>query len=146
MALFEVNHPDLKLEELDLGDGLVEVHHTRRPYVEIPMGNHTQQNIKLDHFTVLGSIQPICKIVETDQADSVEVNVDDSPVPDGREDKGKTDQLPQLWHPSVDLSHLNEEQQELVKTMLYEESNAFARDDNDIRCVPGLQMGHNSEG
>lgn len=33
VALFEVNC----FEQLDLGDGLVEVHRTRRPYVEIPV-------------------------------------------------------------------------------------------------------------
>lgn len=143
VALFEVNHPDIKLEQLDLGDGLVEVHHTRWPYVEIPVGNHTQHNITLDHFTVLGSIQPIDKIVETDQADSTEVNEVNSLVPDSGGDKSETEQLPQLWQPPVDLTHLSEEQQELVKTMLYEESNAFARGDNDIGCVPGL---YNTEG
>ncbi|KAK0132160.1 hypothetical protein N1851_033046 [Merluccius polli] len=141
VALFEVNHPDLKLEQLDLGDGLVEVHHTRRPYVEIAVGNHTQQNIKLDHFTVLGSIQPIDKIVETDQADSVEVNVDDSPVPDGGEDKGETDQLPQLWHPSVDRSHLNEEQQELNSNREQGPNSRIQRDRvNGTQAVTLLMM------
>ncbi|KAJ8009423.1 hypothetical protein DPEC_G00088720 [Dallia pectoralis] len=47
-----------------------------------------------------------------------------------------------LWHPPVDLSHLTEEQQE-VKQMLCEESGAFARDDDDIGCIPSLQMNIN---
>lgn len=140
VALFEVNHPDLRLEPLDLGDGLVEVHHTKRPYVEIPVCNHTQHNITLDNFTVLGSIQTIDKIVETDQTDSIEVNTVNSPVPAGEDDKDQTGQLSQLWHPPIDISHLNDEQQVIVKKMLYEESNAFARDDNDIGCVPSLHM------
>lgn len=84
VALFEVSHLDIKLEQRDFGDGLVEVHHTKRPYVEIPVGNHTQHNVTLGHFTVLGSIQPINKIVETDQAVSIKANEVDSPAPDSR--------------------------------------------------------------
>jgi len=78
--------------------------------------------------------------VETDQANSIEVNKVNSPVPDCGGDKSDTEKLPQLWQPPVNLSHLNEEQQELVKTMLYEESNTFAWDDNDIGCDPSPQM------
>ena len=139
VALFEVNHPDLRLEKLDLGDGLVEVHHKRWPYVVIPVCNHGQDSITLDNFTMLGNIHPIEKIVETDQTDNIEVNSVDSPVPVGEGGKDETE-TSGLWHPSVDLSHLNDEQQAEVKEMLYEESNAFAQDDGDIGCVPSLQM------
>ncbi|CAJ1076492.1 hypothetical protein LDENG_00266830 [Xyrichtys novacula] len=81
VALFKVNHPDLRLEELDIGDGLVEVHQVKQPYLEIPVGNHTQHDVSLNNFTTLGSIQLIDKIVESDQMDSIEVNNVDSPVP-----------------------------------------------------------------
>lgn len=37
VALFEVNSFNLGLEQLDLGDGLVEIHHSSWPYVEIPV-------------------------------------------------------------------------------------------------------------
>lgn len=56
VALLEVSHPDPNLEQLDLGDGLVEIHHTRQSYVKILVGNHNQHDITLDYFTVLGSI------------------------------------------------------------------------------------------
>lgn len=93
-VLFEVSHSGLRLEQLDLGDGLVVVHHTRWPYVEIPVCNHTKYDITLDNFTVLSSIQKIDKMVETDQTDSIEVNL---PAPVSGDDK--TRQLSQLWHP-----------------------------------------------
>lgn len=48
-----------------------------------------------------------------------------------------------MWHNPVDISHLNEEQQKKVKQMLYEESQAFAQDDDDIGCIPSLQMSIN---
>lgn len=87
VVLFEVNHPDLRLDQLDIGDGLVEVHHTQRPYVEIPVCNYTQHNITLGNFTVLGNIQPINKIVETDQSDCIEVQNVNSLVPVGEDEE-----------------------------------------------------------
>lgn len=45
-----------------------------------------------------------------------------------------------LWYPSINLDHLAKGQREIVQRMLYEESGAFRRDDNDIRCIPSLQM------
>ena len=45
-----------------------------------------------------------------------------------------------LWHPPVDVGHLTDEQQKVVKQMLMEESGAFARDDGDIGDIPSLQM------
>ncbi len=38
------------------------------------------------------------------------------------------------------MSHLEEEQQKLVKDMLCEESNVFVHGDDDIGCIPSLQM------
>lgn len=39
-----------------------------------------------------------------------------------------------MWHPPVNVSHLNTEQQAIVKKLLF-----FAQDD-DIGCIPSLQM------
>ena len=46
---------------------------------------------------------------------------------------------PTLWHPLVNLDHLDEKQQEMVKKMLFE-CRAFARDGDDIGCNPDLKM------
>lgn len=143
VALFELHCSDPKLEQLDLGDGLVEVHHTKRPYVEIPVVNHTHHDIILDHSTVLGSIQQIDKIVETDKTDNIETNNADLPERASESHNDQTKPSVNLWHPPVDVSHLSDEQQTIVKEMLYAESNAFSRDENDIGCVPSLQMNIN---
>lgn len=47
---------------------------------------------------------------------------------------------PSPWQPNVDLNHLNDEQRAVVNKMLCEEAAAFARDENDIGCIPSLQM------
>lgn len=94
------------------------------------MTNLTKQKIVLASRTALGSIQPIDRIIPTDQVDSVQVNgVETQP-------HEKTE----LWHPPVDISHLREDEQAELKQILYEESDAFAHDDDDIGCIPDLQM------
>lgn len=45
-----------------------------------------------------------------------------------------------LWHPPVNLDHLESEQEKVVRRMLYDESKVFARDGNDIGCNPSLEM------
>lgn len=137
VALFELHTDDPQLEHLDIGDGLVEVHHAERPFVEIPVGNTTQHDVILASRTALGSIQPINRIVETDQIDSAQVNEVGTVSPNNEND-GASSAI--LWHPPVDISHLGEKEQAVVKQLLYEESNAFARDNDDIGCIPNLQM------
>lgn len=66
-ALFEIGRDDPHLEQLDMGDCLAILHHTERPYVEIPVTNPAQHDIILTSQTTLGSIEPNGRIVETDQ-------------------------------------------------------------------------------
>lgn len=54
-----------------------------------------------------------------------------------------TEENSPLWHPPVDLSHLNEDQQAVVWKILYEESSTFAHDGSEIDCIPSLQMSIN---
>ena len=44
------------------------------------------------------------------------------------------------WHPPVDLSHLRDNEQEIVRQLLHNESDVFAKDDADIGCIPNLQL------
>jgi hypothetical protein len=44
------------------------------------------------------------------------------------------------WDPPVDLTHLTEEQREVVRQMLREECHSFSRSDNDIGCIERLKM------
>lgn len=56
------------------------------------------------------------------------------------------DESSTLWHLPVDLSHLSEDQQAVVRQMLHKESASFARDGNDVGCIPSLQMSINIPG
>lgn len=44
------------------------------------------------------------------------------------------------YDPPVDLTHLPLVQQKKVKQMLWEECQAFSRNDEDIGCIPSLQL------
>ena len=44
------------------------------------------------------------------------------------------------WDPPVEDQHLSQEQRELVKRMLREESAVFAKDDMDIGCIEHLRV------
>lgn len=140
MVLFEPVMGCPQFDQLIVGEGLLKIQNPQNPYVQIPIGNQTMHSITLPRKTTLGSIQAVRKVIETDQADFqplyVEVNSLDSLA--GTKDEGRNPST--LWHPPVDLSHLSKEQQEQVKELLYEESAAFARDDDDIGCIPSLQM------
>lgn len=135
LLLFELNDSE-HLEAVDIGEGLLEVKNHRNLYVIIPMGNHTQHDITLPQKMILGSIQLIDRIVQTDSPDGQRgrVEIRSAEVVDGR------NAPPLLWHSPVYISHLEERQQEIVKQMLCEESAAFAKDSSDVGCIPNLQM------
>ncbi|KAJ8005897.1 hypothetical protein DPEC_G00122670 [Dallia pectoralis] len=127
-----------------MGAGLMEVRHTDRPYVEVPIGNHTEQDVILPSRTVIGSVAPVERIMEVNMPEGVnkhQTQVNSAVF--SHINKSSNGDSATLWHPPVDLSHLTEEQQKEVKQMLCEESGAFARDDDDIGCIPSLQMNIN---
>lgn len=44
------------------------------------------------------------------------------------------------WHLPVELDHLTEAEQEVVRQMLFEESDVFTKEEGDIGCIPDLQL------
>lgn len=141
VVLYEPPEESACLEQLSVGEGLLEISDNRWPLIHVPISNHTKHEITIPKRTELGSIQHITKVIEMGKLESqqsgkppaqavgAEVNVT-TPTP----------QPVDLWQPPVDLSHLKPEQQRLVEEMLHQESAAFARDSTDIGCIPSLQM------
>ncbi|KAJ8010531.1 hypothetical protein DPEC_G00076050 [Dallia pectoralis] len=135
VALFEPHENNDHLRFLDIGEGLLETKPERDPCVSIPIGNNTGCDVTLPRGTVIGTLQRIEKIlVEPGKAN--EPRQTRIQAATTREDEVTTS----LWNPPVKLDHLEESQREIVQRMLYEESAAFSRDENDIGCIPGLQM------
>lgn len=142
LMLFEPCESNPQLHQLDVGNSLLEVCQAKVPYVRVPNGNHTKHDVTLSCKTALGSIEPISRIVETDELNptntSVVQKVDRDEIPEAQQDKGG-DAVRQ-WDPPVDVTHLSEKQQKVVKEMLRQESGAFAQDDDDMVCIPSLEM------
>lgn len=134
-VLFEPHENSDHLRFLDIGEGLLEIQPRSDPCVSIPIGNSTVGDVTLPRGTVIGTLQRIEKIlVEPGKtSEPMQTMIQAATT---REDEVKTS----LWHPPVNLDHLEEGQREVVQRMLYEESGAFSRDDNDIGCIPSLQM------
>lgn len=136
LVLFEpADH--VQLQRLDVGEGLLEIESGKMPCISVPIGNHTGHDIILPRKAAIGRIQPIKKIIETDSPvrDVVVQSVTTTPADSSAESSP--------WQPPVDVSHLDEKQQEMVRQMLREEAAVFARDSNDIGCIPSLQMSIN---
>ncbi len=135
VVLFEPQEDNVALTRLDIGEGLLEIHSKISPYVSIPIGNNTWSDVTIPRGTVIGTVQLIEKIVELEQSNrpTHTAMIQTAATPENEVN-------PSLWHPPVDLRHLNERQQGIVKRMLYEESAAFSRDADDIGCIPSLQM------
>lgn len=133
--LFEPDDNNVQLTELDVGEGLLEVQNPRKPYVAVPVGNNTKHAITLPRKTALGSIHGVEKLIATDPPEPPKPTVTvNSAGPKS------ADTSPSPWQPPIDLSHLDEEQRAKVNKLLCEEAGAFARDSDDIGCIPSLQM------
>lgn len=79
-------------------------------------------------------------MIEPDQKNNIDVNNINSLFLCEEDNQEQTKEPSQLWHPPVDVSHLDAEQQQIVKERLYEVSSAFSFDENDIGYFPSLQM------
>ncbi|KAL7883288.1 hypothetical protein SRHO_G00009460 [Serrasalmus rhombeus] len=134
--LFEPDADNAQLIELDVGEGLLQIHNSKRPNVAIPVKNSTKHAITLPRKTALGTVQTVARVIEMDTVEKSKVK---SRVSSAAVSSSAEASLP-LWQPPVDLGHLSDEQQVKAKKMLWEESAAFARDTNDIGCIPSLQM------
>ena len=152
--LFE---PDVKCnlpDGLELFPALVDVPVGASIIVKIPIQNSTMHDIFLPPKTYLGCIGEISEskpvqilpTPENPNDQNVEACLSStqvSPAVDSNsKGKGTNRAAPvqERWHPDVNVDHLSEHEQEVVRQMLYEQSDVFAREEGDIGCIPGLQL------
>ncbi|KAL0163570.1 hypothetical protein M9458_039323, partial [Cirrhinus mrigala] len=135
LVLFEPQEDNTHLRYLDIGEGLLEIPNKSDSYTSVPIGNYTGSDVVLPQGTVLGTLQRIERIVEPGQSSGARqtVRVQTAVTEESDSNTG-------LWHPPVDLGHLSDSQREIVQKMLYEESSIFSKGDDDIGCIPSLQM------
>lgn len=119
LVLFKTDEERLSLGQWDAGPGLFEIQNPTKPYVTIPVGNNTNHDITIPRKTALRILQHVENVVKADILDKSQ--------------------------PEATVSQVTTTQvsNSAAKKMLHEESNAFARDGNDLSCLPNLQMGIN---
>ncbi|RXN34363.1 Retrovirus-related Pol poly from transposon [Labeo rohita] len=141
-VLYEPVEDNVALRHLSIGEGLLEVNNTQRPYVKIPISNHSKDDVLLPKRTALGTIQHVAKLIETEAPETT--SNQPKPITISTTGIEKTtppcDPLTEPWLPPVDLSHLSPDQQKSVEKVLVEECQAFSHDSGDIGCIPSLQM------
>ncbi|TWW57317.1 Retrovirus-related Pol polyprotein from transposon 297 [Takifugu flavidus] len=122
--------------------------------VAIPVTNDSNYNIILTPRTILGHVQqvksiyqadvrPACTNENTTDTASTGEKTDSKArrVESQEEDQRQQDtQKHESWDPPVPIDHLLPGQQQKVKKMLREECNAFSKDENDVGCIPSLQL------
>lgn len=125
---------------LELFPTVVDVPNGASKVVKIPVLNSTQHDIYLPAWTVLGTITQVSEVLLLTPCGGAgdENNQKESMVHINQLRQG--DNRSQLPIDKVDLEHLTKQQQEIVHQMLYEESDVFAHDDGDIRCIPNLKL------
>ncbi|KAI5613075.1 hypothetical protein C0J50_11435 [Silurus asotus] len=103
IALFEPDVDNVQLEQLDMGEGLLEI---QSSYVSFPVGNHSTCDITLPRNSILGYVHPIETVLESDMSNETKTSGKVHGASVAAVEENSTP-----WHPPVDLSHLNEDQQ-----------------------------------
>lgn len=146
--LFEPTLESVLPEGLELFPALVDVPPGACKVVKIPVCNSTKHDIFLSPRTVLGCIEEIIDSrpvhLGSSSRQPAKSNSDTQVGPmsntSERTSSSSESHTQQKWHPPVSLDHLDQQQQEVVRQMLHEESDVFARGEGDIGCIPNLQL------
>ena len=136
---------------LDLFPTIVDVPSGSSKVVKISIQNVTKHDIFLSGRTVLGTLQEVADVTPvpcsrqkeapvkpTMKAETCSAQLNPEKQSQQVNDKQNLS-ANEKWHPPVDLSHLDEKEQERVRQMLYEESDIFAKEDGDIGCIEDLK-------
>ncbi|XP_027886122.1 uncharacterized protein LOC114152417 [Xiphophorus couchianus] len=132
--LFEPSLENNCPEGLDPLPTLVNVPSGASKTAKIPLQNFTKHDIYLPQRTILGTIEGISEVKPITHSPSNPKQTNSFTV------QTCSALIREKWHPPIELSHLEEDEQNIAREMLYEESDVFAKDDADIGCIPKLKL------
>ncbi|KAJ8356196.1 hypothetical protein SKAU_G00189900 [Synaphobranchus kaupii] len=122
LVLYEPAEANIALGQLSAGEGLLEINNTRRPYVKVPISNHSKHEITLPKRTPLGTIQHVVQVLETDAPEPQQADVAlTETTAEGNDITSPSGPPTESWLPPVDISHLSPEQQHMVERVLYDD-------------------------
>ena len=154
-VLFEPAQEPTWPADLELSERLLSLPRGLPRKVNIEVHNPTRHDIILGLRTPLGSLQLVQSItpLEVERKDlpdgesaasTEEGNMTstegESQLTSGEQGCEPHGRIPSSRTPPVELGNLTKEQQQLAITMLQEEAESFAKDDEDVGCINGLQM------
>ncbi len=149
MLFVPVQSPDWP-EGLTGTENVVKLQKGTRSKIFIPVSNDTCHDITLRPRTVLGHVQSVKAVYP-----AAAKPVDFEEVMSHREETlgvEKAETAKEVvseymvqpdadqWDPPVPVSHLLPQQQEEVRKLLREECAAFSRNDEDVGCIPSLEL------
>lgn len=115
--------------------------------LRIQVTNTSTRDIRIPGRTVLGHLQLVRSVtpVELKCQPVTANNIDATPCPVTPEENHESSCSPPEidengLFPEVDLSNLTEDQRQQARQLLLSERDSFAKDDDDIGCIPELQM------
>uniref|UniRef100_A0A3B3I1Y0 ribonuclease H n=1 Tax=Oryzias latipes TaxID=8090 RepID=A0A3B3I1Y0_ORYLA len=126
-------------EGLEFCDTVVLLKAGSTPKIVISVQNPTGHDIILPGKTSVGVVQSVQSVYPVDifnQQHTPAVTVHHIQT----EISEKATPSQEQWDPPVNLTHLNDQQRQVVCQMLREESESFSKTDDDIGCIPSLQM------
>lgn len=128
-------------EGLHIQEVLFKVKRCNSTTVPVSVTNTTGHSITLGPRVILGHTEGV-KAVYPAALQPVEIQKTDNVTTDAdvKVSSSSKSDLTEVWDPPVALDHLTSEQQCAVREMLREECKAFAKDENDVGCIPSLRM------
>lgn len=146
-ALFEPDPARPWPSGLEISETLVTLQRGNSSRIDIDVYNNTKHDITLKGRTVLGQLQLVTSVTPLEVQLKEEISAC-AVTSSSSNDKSVDTNLTQTSSSSklqgslaqIDLEHLNESERELVVKMLNEEAESFSKDDEDIGCIPELQM------
>ena len=139
-VLFEPKYPRSLPDGLTASCSPVDIRGGRALTFTVPVSNDTKRDLVLPGRTQLGRLTPLRTILPADvlQESQVRVSSLTNTTPTKLPNERLKEEDP--WIPPVDLAHLSVLQRQTAEKMLAEEADAFARNEQDLGCIPSLQM------
>ena len=130
-------------DELGFLETVCRLKRGRTNYVYVDVLNETGRDKILDKGKIIGSIHTVSAVIPMTKFGFMNGNTDS--MDDGNEKQevliGSVEGGNQEGtERKVDLSHLNDEQREMMEQVLKEEQDIFSKDDADIGDIPTFQM------
>ncbi len=139
-VLFEPDVQSQWPEGLQVDESVVTLSPGNSCPVTIRVINRMDHTLVLKRRTLLGQLQLVRSVMPMSPSTLAEWSTPQSSHTTKVNAVGISTSCQDKWIPPVDLSHLPPPQRAEVKTLLREESAAFARDGEDLGCIEHLQM------